>query len=177
MATSLQFLSKCLDRHSMKYSVDKHNFIISVHLPIASLKEHGVLIRLAEDGELIQFIAPRLFFVKDSLHKGLFFQTALYISYTCKVLRFEYDPDDGEVPTSMEIFLENADFTVQQFDRYFFDLLMFLDNAVPRLQSVLATGVDRGDSTFEQLIQGLVNELPSECIDLLNDAIDRHRQK
>jgi hypothetical protein len=52
-----------------------------------------------------------------SLVKGVAFQTMLAIAWEVKLLRWEYDPSDGEVRTSVGVALEDAPLTERQFDR------------------------------------------------------------
>lgn len=107
-------------------------------------------------------------------YKGLLFQTMLAISWEVKMLRFEYDPTDGEIRASIELPIEDSMLTEGLFHRCLSGLIQLVDSiAMPRLNAVLATGVEPGrKNVAAQLLDGM----PDELLNLLGDAIAHRRQ-
>ena len=75
------------------------------------------MLRLSENGEFLQFQAPQLLQVQDSVYISKLMQTMAHIEYQVKMLRLEYDPTDGEVRASIELPLEDAPLTEALFTR------------------------------------------------------------
>jgi len=98
----------------------------------------------------------------------------LAISWEVKMLRFEYDPTDGEVRASIELPIEDSLLTEGLFNRCLSGLIQLVDSlAMPRLNAVLATGVDPGrKNVAAQLLDGM----PDELLNLLGDVIAHRRQ-
>lgn len=174
MATTLPFIAHCLEQRGWKYKFDPDNTRIITGVKAENVDNFVIFIQLSENGEFLQFVAPQLLAVKDCLYKGLLFQTMLAISWEVKMLRFEYDPTDGEVRASIELPIEDAHLTECLFNRCLSGLIQLVDsNAMPRLNAVLATGVDPGRKDLaEQLLDGM----PDEFLNLLGDAIAHRRQ-
>jgi len=175
MAITLETLTQNLDRRNWKYHVDLDRSSVITGIKAENVDDFMIHFRLSEDGEFLQLIAPQLLHVKDHVYKGVLFQTMLSISYEVKMLRFEYDPIDGEVRASIEIPLEDATFTPRQFDRCLSGLIHLVDERVmPRLKAVMATGEDPG---AKDLATQLVDAMPPEMLNMLGQMAELIRQR
>ncbi len=86
-----------------------------------------------------------------------------------KLLRFEYDPTDGEVRAAIELPLEDAPLTERLFDRCLSGLIQLVDQqAMPRIKTVLATGEDPGHKDLTAL---LAEGMPAEMMALLEQVL------
>jgi hypothetical protein len=169
MATTLPFIAHCLEQRGWKYNFDAENSRVITGVKAENVDNFAISIQLSENGEFVQFVAPQLLAVKDCLYKGLLFQTMLAISWEVKMLRFEYDPTDGEVRASIELPIEDAHLTECLFNRCLSGLIQLVDSiAMPRLNAVLATGVDPGR---KNVAAQLLDRMPDELLNLLGDAI------
>lgn len=174
MTTTLPFIAHCLEQRDWKYKFDAENSRIITAVQAENLDNFIISIQLSENGKFVQFIAPQLLAVKDSVYKGILFQTMLAISYQVKMLRFEYDPTDGEVRASIELPIEDSQLTERLFDRCLNGLIQLVDlKAMPRLKAVLATGIDPGpQDAGAQILYGIYDEL----LNLMGEAIARRQQ-
>ncbi|MGL5061518.1 MAG: hypothetical protein ACRC62_16205 [Microcoleus sp.] len=174
MATTLPFIAHCLEQRGWKYKFDADNSRIITGVKAENVENFIIFIQLSEDGEFVQFIAPQLLAVKDSVYKGILFQTMLAISWQVKMLRFEYDPTDGEIRASIELPIEDSQLTERLFDRCLSGLIQLVDlKAMPRLKAVLAAGIDPGpQDAAAQLLDGISDEL----LNFLGEAIARRQQ-
>ncbi|WP_250124999.1 YbjN domain-containing protein [Chroococcidiopsis sp. CCMEE 29] len=175
MATILQFIAQCLDRQGWKYEIEAANFRIITSVQAQNGEDLWIVLQLLEGGKFLQFCAPQILHVKDHVYKGVLFQTMLAISWEVKMLRFEYDPTDGEVRASIELPLEDAELTYQQFDRCLSNLSNLVEHvAMPRLKAVLATGQDPGQTL---LAESWLDTLPEELLNLLEQAMAARQQR
>lgn len=169
MATTLPAIAHYLENRNWVYNFDEDNSRIMTGVNAENVEGFLIVIQLTENGEYVQFIAPQLLQVKDQIFKGILFQTMLAINSEVKMLRFEYDPSDGEVRASIELPLEDAEFTERQFNRCLSSLIELVDEvAMPRLKTVLATGIDPGR---KNLAARLLDGMPDELVNLLEQAI------
>ena len=169
MAITLTNLSQHLERRDWKYELLADEQVIITGVAVEN-SHMGIILKLSENGEFLQFQSPNLLPVKDSVFKGVVFQTLLALNYQYKLVRFEYDPSDGEVRASIELPLEDGGLTDQQFDRCMSCLITVVDReAMPRLKQVLATGNDPGQKGRGKM---LAERMTPEQISLLREVLE-----
>lgn len=145
MATTLNAIAQRLENRQWQYEIDHQSQTVITGVRTSSIPQLLIFIRLKENGEYVQFLAPQLCHLKDNLFKGVAYQTLLHISYSEPLIRFATDPNDGEICASVELPLEDANLTQRQFDRCLDELIHLIDlETMPRLNRVLATGHDTG---------------------------------
>lgn len=181
MTTTLEELAQHLDRREWRYHLDRDQSLLITGVVGENVQQLGIVIKLSENGEYVQFIAPQLLNVLDHPYKVALLQTMLHICYQKKMLRFEYDRHDGEVRASIELPLKDMPLSDRLFDRCLSSLISLVDQqAMPRLQAVLATGIDSGDrdpaellasqlSQMEAMLAELPPELQSQLESLLSE--------
>jgi hypothetical protein len=126
----------------------------------------GFLIRLLEDGHFVAVSIPWTWNLADCPHKAAVFEAALDFQARSKLIRFDYDPDDGELRANAEIAVEDSSFTSFQLHR----LIQAVGNAVLELDPVVRHAMQTGavdmnrlaDSASpdgeSNLLQGLADE-------------------
>lgn len=142
MATNLQQIASFLDNRGLPYHLETQENRIITGVKSETVDEFMIVIQLQEDGAYLSLVAPQLLSIKDHVYKGVAFQTMLAIAWEVKLLRWEYDPSDGEVRTSVNLPLEDAPLTEKQFNRLLSGLIDLTNRGMERLQQVLATGND-----------------------------------
>ena len=169
MTTTLKAIAQYLDNRNWKYVVDEAKSRIVTGVKAENVEQFAIVIQLLRDGESVQIYAPQLLNVKDSVFKGVLFQSILSFLWNYYFVRFEYDPRDGEVRASIDLFLEDNTLTERQFDRALSVLIEIVDlHAMPRMQTILATGIDPGR---KQLAQRMLEQMPEDMVSLLGEAI------
>ena len=175
MATNLAFLAQCLDRRQWRYEADPAHSRILTGVKAENVESLMIIFQLTEEGRFLQLIIPQLLSVKDHVYKGVIFQTLLSISYQLKMIRFEYDPSDGEVRASIQLPLEDANLTETLFDRCLTGLIQMVDQqSMPRLKAVLATGNDPGPQNLASLLAG---EMSAEMMTLLEQMLEAAKRQ
>ena len=162
MATTLARVAGFLDNLGWKYQLDTDRNRIITGVQSEQVENFKIVIQLQEDGEYLALFAPQLLYLKDHVFKGVAFQTMLAIAWEVKLLRWEYDPGDGEVRTSTGIALEDATLTEKQFNRLLSGLIELTNDGVERLKGVLATGNDPGGKTIAAQMIGALREMLSD---------------
>jgi len=101
-----------------------------------------VRIHLDENGEFVAFRIRGYMSVpaEKRAAAGPFFQALAEIHYSYKMVRFEFDPSDGEVVASVEMPIEDGSLTSEQVGRALGALLMAADQFRPYLQTTLDSG-------------------------------------
>lgn len=179
MATTLEQLASFLDNREWKYDCQSENSRIITGVKADNVEQFLIIISLKEDGEYLELAAPDLMRVKDHIYKGVLFQTLLSIAWKVKMIRWEYDPLDGEVRASISFPIEDARLTEKQFNRCLTSLIEIVDEyAMPRLKAVLQTGIDPGEKELgEQLLLALEEILPDGSLSLLEEAIEARKRR
>lgn len=155
MATTLAEVGEFLQQRGWRYHQEPERDRIITGVNSDEVDEFIIVVELQEDGEYLSLFAPQLLYIKDHIYKGVAFQTMLAIAWEVKLLRWEYDPSDGEVRTSVGIALEDAPLTERQFNRLLSGLINLTEQGIKRLKAVLATGNDPGSETREALMAAL----------------------
>jgi hypothetical protein len=126
----------------------------------------GFLIRVSEEGEFLTVSIPWTWNLADCPHKAAVFEALLDFQARSKLVRFDYDPDDGELRANAEIAVEDSSLTSTQFHR----LIKAVGNAVLEFDPVLRHAMRTGEVDMNRLadsaeddgesarLQGLVDE-------------------
>jgi hypothetical protein len=177
MATTLTQIAQYLDQREWRYHLDPEESRIITGVKADHVEEFIIIISLKENGEYLEIVAPQLLKVKDHVYKGVLFQTLLAISWQVKMLRWEYDPLDGEIRASIAFPLEDAPLTQKQFNRVLSGLIDIVDRvSMPRLKAVLATGEDPGEKELGEALLEVMESAFPEVLDWLNQALETRKQ-
>jgi hypothetical protein len=160
MATNLRTIAQNLKSKKWQYEIDWQSQTIITGIRTSYIPQLLIFIILKDRGRYLQILVPHLCQLKENVFKGIAYQTLLQISHSKPLIRFASDPEDGQIYASVELPLEDAQLTSQQFNRCLDDLVILIDlETMPRLNSVLATGKDIGGADqIEYLYQGMMND-------------------
>ena len=98
-----------------------------------------IAVTLSEEGEYFELSAPNAFILGNA-NTGAFLKACTIIQGKTKLIRFEYNPEDGEVRPSIEFPLEDAQLTPQQLIRCITGMLDLIDHFYPILERAQETG-------------------------------------
>ncbi len=116
--------------------------------------EHGAeqATLVVEDGEFVAVLAPQAWNIGASPHKAAVFEALVALQARFKLLRFDYDPDDGEIRPNVELPVEDSSLSSKQFHR---------------LMHAVIIGVQRLDRVVRHAM-----ETGTVCLDLMNEEED-----
>lgn len=100
----------------------------------------AVAIRLDEDGRFLECIAPALYDLADCPHRDAVLRLLVMIMQRSKLIRFDFDADDGEVRGLTECPIEDGSLTREQFLRLLSAIPELVDRWDPAIRRALKTG-------------------------------------
>lgn len=140
----------------------------------------AIAIRLDEDGEHVEFTAPSLYSTRACAHPAALFEALLAITMRTKLIRFEYDPKDGEIRCSIECAIEDGGLTGRQFLR----MLHCLSESIDRWDPVIRAAMETGLVNLEPVAGGADHlarltavEASAGGIDRLEELVERSKLK
>lgn len=179
MATCLEQLAGFLDEYDLNYKVDKDRSAILI--AFACSAESGgyttpdgeatvrLVIRVAEDGEFLSVFSPNAWNIDACPHKAAVFEAIPSIQSQYKMLRFDYDPADGELRPNIELPLEDSSITSDQFHRLIHGLL----DGIQRFDRVIRHAMETGEVSFACLEKEEPSPPASEEVLRMMELADR----
>lgn len=151
MATNLNEITSLLDEAELRYQVDEDQQAIALGFEIdADSTDYRdsdgdpnilLVIEVKEDGEFVSIYSPYAWNVSDCPHKQAAFEAMVLYQARCKMIRFDYDPKDGEIRPNVELPLEDAAITKRQFHRVLGVMLQAIKDAHAIIGHATATGM------------------------------------
>lgn len=170
MSATIQNIRDFLTEKSVKFMFDPEKEVF-----IMSFAPNVLLVRLEEHGEFLQFRTLNFYQYKTGKCKEALLQMLSHINYQRKLVKFGYDPDDGEINCCVDLPIEDAILTSTQFFRCMAALLEALEDARGRMAKIMETGKDPGPAARKG-IEDLVREISeSMSSDTHNDKPDNDK--
>jgi hypothetical protein len=177
MGTTLKQIARYLQQDELKYEVNEENQTILTGFQTENVENFWLLITLSEEGEYLQITAPQLLNdIKASLapviHKAL-----LNLSLQTKMVRWAYDPMDGEISALVDLPIMDSLLTERQFSLCLEALVRVIDEvAMPRLKNILRTGIDPQELELgERILLDLETSYPGS-IACVEQALKRRKR-
>lgn len=158
MSTTIDQIAEFLDEQELSYGRHETEPAIALGFRVepgsTSYRDRegdaqiDFVIQVREDGEYISVGVPWTWNLTDCPHKGAVLEALLTFQARAKLVRFDYDPDDGEVCANAEIGIEDSIFTTTQFHR----LLKAVGNAVLELDPVIRHAMLTGEVDMNRLV-------------------------
>jgi hypothetical protein len=145
MSINLEQLEAYLVEEDLRYQLTDEGFLLTGFATTNYRDPQGrsgvgIAIHVHEDGEYVELTAPNLYDAEAARHPSALFEVLLAISMRTKLLRFEFDPADGEVRGTVECAIEDGTLTKRQFLR----MLHGLAESIDRWEPVIRAAIDEG---------------------------------
>lgn len=101
----------------------------------------AIVIGVSEEGEFLEFTAPRLYDARRCRDPGKLFQALLDVTMRTKLVRFEHDAEDGEVRATVTYPVEDGGLTRRQFRRMVEAIPKAVDHWHPVIRRAIEEGV------------------------------------
>lgn len=179
MPTNLSEIKGFLDEFGLKYQVDEERDAIILGFNCSN--ENGtyrdedgdahlqIVIRVLEKGEFLAVFVPNAWNIADSVVKPLILEACVSFQMRYKMLRFDYDQDDGEIRPNIELPLENSSLTSRQFHRLVHGVL----HGVQQFDRVMRNTIETGEVSFECLDEADQAPPVSDETARLNELVER----
>lgn len=157
MATSIQELKGFLDEYDLRYMADESAGVILIGFgcdaATSSYRDGDgdphvkLVIEAAEQGEMLRVAAPFAWRLAGCIHREVVLGVLPILQGRTKMLRFDFDPADGELQPNVEVPLEDSGLTSTQFHRAVHTVL----NGIQRFDPVIRRAMQTGEVNLELL--------------------------
>ncbi len=151
MATTLGDITSFLDNADLRYQINEEHNAVGIGFSLEpdefSYRDSDgdphvmLVVEVREGGEFIIASAPCAWNIKACSHQGAVFESLMVFQGRRKAIRFDYDPEDGEIRPNIELPLEDAPLTVNQFSRVIETLMKAIMEADTLVRQAMETGV------------------------------------
>lgn len=141
MGTTIEHIQSIFVGADIKFEADEDGEMLRT-IWVRDGEPVTLMIFLLEEGGLVQLRAPALLRAQEDANRPLLLRAMLQMAYEIRLVQFEYDPEDGEVSTCIDIALEDGALTDIQLLRCCSVLLDVSFLARDRLGKILRTGED-----------------------------------
>ncbi len=143
-ALTIDQLKKLVDARDLKYFVapDKPMLLLAFG---GLFGHYQVVMNIELDGSFLMIrtvgydMCP-----KSHAHCNEVAQLLGSMNFLMRTTKFSWDPNDGEITASIELWLEDAKVTDKQFEALLHTFLPAIDLGHHRIQAVMETGLDPG---------------------------------
>jgi hypothetical protein len=167
MAITLDTLKSMLQRPQARIFTDEDNMLLYPFVHVGQTL--NVEAQLIEDGSYLRLRIPYFLSTSHFEDCGALMAKLMEMNYSFKMLKFGYDPQDGEVTVSIEIPLEDNALTDRQANRCMYMLTSVAIQERERLLDWMRTGIYPGseDPGFIAALDRLLpaNEADGEASD------------
>jgi len=157
MAVTLEQITGFLAEHELKYAVDPERQAVLVGFAVdadqTTYRDRDgnpsiqFVIRLLEEGEFVSIFVPQAWNIGRCPNKAAVFEALATIQGRYKMLRFDYDPADGEVRPNVEVLAEDSEFTADHLHR----LMHCIYQGVQRFDGVIRHAMTTGEVSWTVL--------------------------
>jgi hypothetical protein len=155
MAMQFTDLKKLLDQKKLEYYEKPGRSEVMANFS-ELFGKHQIVIRLEVDGTFLQF--RTLGFLecpKSHPSIGPVLEVIGELNYRMRLVKFGWDPSDGEIVAYADLWLEDNDVTLQQFDRMLGNYIFSIDLSRHRLAQTIETGEDPGEVSPAEIAERL----------------------
>lgn len=134
-----------------------------------------LVVGLEEEGQFLQFrTIEYLWCPGDHPHLAEVLKVLGTINYRRRLVKFGWDPNDGEIVGYADIWLMDGTMTQQQFARMLHNFFPAIDLSISRIKTAMETGKDPGEADPGDLLRtALGRTLPGPVRALLEKLLGK----
>lgn len=144
MAYTLPELRRLLEAEGLRYYLipDREGVMLTLS---GSNGRFQFLILLEEEGEFLQFRSIEyLYCPRDHPHLEATLKVLGELNYRLRLMKFGWDPTDGEIAAYVDLWIMDAEITNGQFGRMAQAYMSILDDESPRIRQAIESGTVPG---------------------------------
>lgn len=165
---TVQAICQIFSAKGIPYRYYEQTQEVGLVITLKDSSQFPVFIQERNQGAWLDICVPKLLQVQDSVFKGVIFQTLLTHTYETAMVRYYYNPKDGSINASVDLPLLDMNLSERSLMFCLNLLVESLNDIMPRLRSVLATGCDPGrKSEIEQFIEQMSPEALAQMAQLI----------
>jgi hypothetical protein len=146
MSYDLPQLRELLDTEGLRYYLipDREGVMLNLN---GEFGKFQFMILLEAEGEFLQFRSMEyLYCPRDNANLDATLQTLGELNYRLRLMKFGWDPADGEIAAYVDLWIMDAVITQGQFSRMVQAYMTILDDEYPKLKKAVEDGVGPADS-------------------------------
>lgn len=157
MAATLKEVKRLLEASGIQFNAFDEDDIISINFSYdpdeTTFRDRDgdpclqILLRLVESGEFLAVVAPLCWNLQNCLHRQTVCEALAIISGRFKMIRWDFDPSDGELHPNIELALEDAPLTARQLQRAITGILQ----VVQQYDRVITRAMETGEISFHDV--------------------------
>jgi len=171
MALTLDQLQEFMKKEGLNYFVAPDR--PAVRFGVGGLfGRFDLVVHLQDDGRFLQF--RTLHYAEcatDHPNLAVVLRVLAAINYEKRLLKFGWDPGDGEIVGYADLWVMDGQVTQEQFRRMLQNFVPGIDTSITRIDGALKTGADPGEPNPEALLKrmtgGGASPLPGKLRELL----------
>jgi hypothetical protein len=171
MAMKLEDLKKLLDKEGLRYFVAPDRPAILLGFS-GMFGHYQVVMTLELDGTFMQFRTVRyLHCPQDHPHLLPMLKVLGHIDYTIRLLKYGWDPSDGEIVGYVDEWVTDGKPSQAQFSRMVQSFVSGIDSSYDRIKRTIETGEDPGAVDPAALLERLMGGgMPDEIRRMVEEA-------
>ena len=179
MATTFDDLKRFMDESELKYESHEEDQVLAIgfgceptettYRDAAGDPHVQVIVRIAEEGELVAVCAPRTWNLADCDHRQAVCEAATLIQAQMKLIRFDLDADTWDLQPNIEVPLEKAPMCAEQLHRAIAGIML----VIRRYDPVIRHAMETGEVDFDLINEEELPTPPADVtriLDLANEA-------
>lgn len=170
-AVTLEKLARYLERNDWSYTLVEDNQLIRTSFR-GKNAVFEVLIVLDDRRGRVRFVLPNLFVLQPTRVNLEILKELLVLNMRYILVKFGFDPEDGEVRVEVDVPIEGGDLTFESFQRSLFSLLSVVDEVHPLLSRLIYDTDGSDPSEFQPKVSD-EQPLPGNFDMPLNTLSDR----
>lgn len=171
--STIETVCQVFDSQKIPYHYDRQAGRVGLVINLKSTGEIPLIIQVRDQEAWLDICVSKLLQVKDSVYKGVIFQTLLTSTWETAMVRYFHNSNDGSISASIDLPLLDMNLSERSLMYCLTLLIDSLNDVMPRLQCILATGRDPGHkSQLEQLL----DQMPAESLERLAQLIALRQQ-
>jgi hypothetical protein len=157
MATTLKEIKKFLEDSGLHFNAFDEDDVITIGFSCdpeeTTFRDRDgdpclqILLRLVESGEFLVVVAPFCWNLQNCPNRQAVCEALAIISGRFKMIRWDFDPSDGEVRPNIELALEDASLTAKQLQRAIAGILQ----VVRQYDRVITRVMETGEISFHDV--------------------------
>jgi hypothetical protein len=149
MTYTIPKIRELLDTEGLRYYLipDREGVMLSLSGSHGRFQFH---ILLEEEGEFLQFRSIEyLYCPKDHPNLDATLQVLGELNYRLRLMKFGWDPTDGEIAVYADLWIMDAEITDAQFSRMIQGYMSIVDEKYPMIQEAIQSGVKPSEDSGE----------------------------
>jgi hypothetical protein len=169
MTMDIERLKELCEEEDLRYFLDPRREAVMMGFG-GIFGRYQIIVPIEVDGRFVQFRTVNyLHCPDDHSHIEVVLRILGERNYRLRMVKFGWDPSDGEIVAFADVWVEDGEMTQKQFSSTLKSLVTAIDMNSKRITEAMETGEDPGDPSPQDLMS---SSLPDELRKALEGILD-----